>query len=455
MRLLVQNAPFIDANLPTIDNHTQAAIYARHVCTCYSYGFVTFNAGIPVTGLRSLVQSLGRQVSSSSSWEENVERYLTAVRTNQAPAAEDAAAVQVSLGISARGYVRMGFKGGFTNEFIDGFPARAWALGVNPKGMWTDRKWSTGADYHLLLILAGRQTGTQTPADVLQARKTALEAELGSLANVTWEDGYVDRSGTAEDRPKSVEHFGFVDGIGNPAFFDDGPRPAPKYGHDTKASLSLVLIPERFPAPGIPHQYGTFSVFMKISQNVEKFLADASSVAAATGHSPAVAQELMIGRQKDGTPINHTGNDLNDLNPAADQKDWPSCSHTRKVSWRGAPHRRILRRGVLYKEGVAPASPKGLLFHSFQKSIAAQFEVNLRDWANSASHPAAGAGVDPLIGDPTKGTQQWPHAGSPATAPLVPCPVGRSVNVEGGEYFYFPSIPSLQNFTAISDISPY
>lgn len=455
MRLLVQDAPFIDANLPAIDSHTQAAIYARHVCTCYSYGFVTLDEGAPVDGLRALVQSLGGQVSSSSGWEENVGRFLAAVRNNQAPAAEDAAAVQVSLGISARGYLSMGFQGGFTAEFNAGFPARAADLGVNPKAHWIDPIWKSGADYHLILVLAGRQTGAQTPADVLQARKSALEAELGALATVTWQDGYVDRSGTAPNRPKSVEHFGFVDGIGNPAFFDDGPRPTPLYGHDTKASLSLVLLPERFPAQGIPHQYGSFSVFIKISQNVEKFLTDADSVAAATGYSSAEAQELMIGRRKDGTPRNHTGFDLNDINPDVEQKDWPNCSHTRKLNWRAAPHRRIFRRGVLYRDNLAPARPQGLLFHSFQKSIAAQFEVNLRDWANSASHPVAGAGVDPLLGNPSDGPQKWHHIGRPATAPLVPCPVGRSVNVEGGEYFYFPSIPSLRNFTTISNISPY
>jgi deferrochelatase/peroxidase EfeB len=105
------------------------------------------------------------------------------------------------------------------------------------------------------------------------------------------------------------------------------------------------------------------------------------------------------------------------------------------------PHARtILRRGVSYQN---EDGEKGMLFQCFQSSLQDQFEFLMHNWANTASHPQAGAGRDPLIGAPSGPAQPWPAKYASAR----PLSISGLTTVHGGEYFYFPSIPSLREFS--------
>jgi Dyp-type peroxidase family len=425
--LLVPAGAFTDANLPAIENFTQAVIYAPRACDLFSYGFAVLPAA---AGLREAVERAGALVDSAQAWAAVVAQIKAGTDMGNE--------VLTGLGISAAGYRKMGFSGGFPPEFRDGFASRAKALGATPPAEWNDAHWQGQSVFDLQIVLAAKAS---RPA--LDARKALLESLFPAGTQWTWQDGYIARN----TQRLPTEHFGFVDGVGRPFFFEDPDRsPTRNYpASDPKASLGLILVPERFPAPAAPDaQFGSYGAFLKISENVDAFNNASASLAAAVGCPRAQAAEMIIGRKQDGAPLHHTGQDLNDLNPNAPASDWPHCSHTRKMDWRRAPHRRILRRGVIYDE----PRTKGLLFHSFQKSIGSQFEFTLKDWVLNTAHPLPMTGPDPVIGDPkSPSPQNWPPGVSHTVTGLT--------RVEGGEYFYFPSLPSLRQYSTIPRISKF
>ena len=425
--LLVPAGPFTEAALPAIESQTQAVIYAPRACDLFSYGFAVFPTA---AGLAEAIEQAAALVDSAAAWAAVV------ARIKDGTAAGDE--VLTGLGISAAGYRKLGFTGGFAPEFRAGFGPRAKSLGATPPAEWNDEHWQGKGPFDLQFVLA-----THDCRAALETRKTLLQGLFPLSAQWTWQDGHIARN--AERQP--TEHFGFVDGVGRPFFFAHSQRSETRNhpASDPKASLGLVLVPERFPAPAaMETQFGSYGAFLKISQNVDAFQSAAASLAAALGRTEAEAAEWIIGRKKDGTPLHHTGQDLNDLNPQAPPEEWPHCSHTRKLDWRATPHRRLLRRGALYEE----PRTKGLLFHSFQKSIGAQFEFTFKDWTQNTGHPVANAGPDPVIGDPQSPLPQtWP--------PGVPHTVSGLTRVEGGEYFYFPSVASLRQFSTISRVSRF
>src|SRR5207253_731718 len=93
----------------------------------------------------------------------------------------------------------------------------------------------------------------------------------------------------------------------------------------------------------------------------------------------------------------------------------PMSSHIRKVNARETPNdfggrkasfsRRILRRGLPYGPALLdPLGPdpddgqRGLLFVSYQASIADQFEFLCNSWMGSSTNPRSPSGFDMLIG---------------------------------------------------------
>jgi deferrochelatase/peroxidase EfeB len=103
-----------------------------------------------------------------------------------------------------------------------------------------------------------------------------------------------------------------------------------------------------------------------------------------------------------------------------------------------------VRRGVTYTDGKL----KGTYFQCFQANLQEQFEFLFKRWANFRSQPQKGCGVDPLVGVDPNHPQQWPKI----MAGAVPEPTGFTISelttIRGGEYFYFPSIPFLEQIQA-------
>ncbi len=143
----------------------------------------------------------------------------------------------------------------------------------------------------------------------------------------------------------------------------------------------------------------------------------------------------------------------------------PMAAHIRKVNARTAGddmggrqpsfQRRILRRGLPWGPRLEdPSEPdpaegqRGLLFLSYQASIARQFEFLCNSWMGSETNPRSPSGFDLLVGqngEPGQGGQRQAivfgedfEAGEVVAKDIYVIPTG-------GGYFFTPSISALRD----------
>jgi Dyp-type peroxidase family len=197
------------------------------------------------------------------------------------------------------------------------------------------------------------------------------------------------------------EHFGFRDGISQPGIAGIAGRPRGGLQRRAdKVPADRFIIGAGANGAGVgPDHHGSYMVFAKIQQFVDRFeefcVESALRINRDWGRddvTPEAAAALMIGRYRDGTPVDlrkfpkepkDVGDDLNgftfDDDPSG--RVCPLGAHLRKMNPRtkevGDAHR-ILRRGMPYDSG----GEKGLLFVCYQASLADGFEYVHQRWAN-------------------------------------------------------------------------
>ena len=287
-----------------------------------------------------------------------------------------------------------------------------------------------------------------------------------------------------------LEHFGYVDGISQPLFFKDEVEQEIKdripnnlaVAWDPEADISLVLVPDHSGAD----TRGSFYVFRKLEQNVRAFKRAERVLALGLGlpeDELELAGAMLVGRFEDGTPVTISGDDgmigsgsVNNFDYSQDAQAMkcPFQGHIRKTNPRGAgvggvskddDKRRIMaRRGIPYgmrevstefdcqPEQFPDGGGVGLLFQSFQASLADQFEFIQKSWANNVGFPLLNpdpTGLDPLIGQGgATGARDyvWPnnHDAPPGQTTTLTFP--QLVTMKGGEYFFAPSLPTLRAF---------
>jgi deferrochelatase/peroxidase EfeB len=312
----------------------------------------------------------------------------------------------------------------FVPAFLQGFQARA-ADGLRLTNIQWYGKW-IAARPDAVLICAG-----QTEAALNEFVQSIMSSISPGLADCWIEKCARIPAKGAPDHP--AEHFGFRDDMSAPvlpglAVSASAPR---KSGFDPRIPLARVLVADPF----YKGCFGSFLAYVRIQQHVDVFQSLAKNLASQISCPLDEAEALLIGRQKDGTPLAAAGAGPNDFDRNCDPHGarWPLASHISKMNPRmGQPGERrpILRRGMTYDEN----GEQGLVFQGFQAGLEAQFELLLGGWAHSPNHPAPGAGRDPIL---TDGSDNVSFAGSQV------CPSGVTT-IRGGEYFYFPSIPGLQ-----------
>ncbi|KAJ4470803.1 fungal peroxidase [Lentinula aciculospora] len=291
------------------------------------------------------------------------------------------------------------------------------------------------------------------------------------------------------------EHFGFMDGISNPAITGfSTPLPGQQV-----LDLGLFLLGESGdPVVSRPAwtKDGSFMAFRQLQQRVpefNKFLVDnaLSNPNLTADQNAELLGARMMGRWKSGAPVDLTpivddpvlaadpqrNNDFNYTHSGfdidTDQTHCPFSAHLRKTNPRAgltpedtANH--IIRAGIPYGPEVTdaesaanvsstdPTLERGLAFVTYQSDIANGFAFLQQFWANNANFPGAKAtppGVDPIIG--TDGLGQADVSRNPSG--LDPNDSTKIITIDqdfvvsrGGEYFFSPSLSAIQNTLALN-----
>jgi Dyp-type peroxidase family len=229
---------------------------------------------------------------------------------------------------------------------------------------------------------------------------------------------------------EGCEHFGFKDGISQPAVRDFDPA-------DERIAAGERLIPAGEFLLGHPRiaasggeappitcaewmRDGSFQVLRRLTQDVPGWRAQLARLAASlpTEHaiSPDHLAAKLIGRWQSGTPL-AVAPDRDDGSAADVGFDYnddpyglktPRFAHIRKMYPRDDAFferdwHRIIRRAIPFGPVYDPAqssvpAERGLLLNAFMASLENQFEFLMRGWANDPDFLEAGDGPDPLIG---------------------------------------------------------
>ncbi|MCO8274955.1 Dyp-type peroxidase [Actinoplanes sp. TRM 88003] len=331
----------------------------------------------------------------------------------------------------------------------------------------------------LLTIAAGDE---QTLTDAVRRELDGAAAE--GLKELHTQVGVVHRDPVGHHR---IEHFGFADGISQPAVrgFPDSEA---LFGSPVIAAGEFIVgcpgerrPPSWKPKPAAPKwmRGGSFQVYRRLVQDVPGWW-DHMAELAAPGETPQDAAARALGRRLDGKPLAKPDaargeeNDF-DFTDDPDGTKTPHYAHIRKVNpredvvFRDRNHK-MLRRGLpfgpLYDPEKPTDEPRGIIFNSYLTSIEEQFEFVQRRWANYARFPSETLeqygrltptdpprvdGLDPVLGDSAE------DAGKRLAAPIaknIPKPAyGGFVTTTGSVYAFAPSRPTLHQLAGDEELA--
>lgn len=297
---------------------------------------------------------------------------------------------------------------------------------------------------------------------------------------------------------KGHEHFGFLDGISQPAVqgVDTKPNPGQEVVQQGVILCGRATDTITRPSWTLDGSFGSFRFLNQLVPEFDAFL-KANPI---PGPPPAEGSELfgarLVGRWKSGAPIDLTptkddpalGADplrnnnfqYTEQNPDdfESQVRCPFSAHLRKTNPRNdlnstqvggpgtvAPHR-IIRRGVQFGPEVTPEEAKqnktiharGLIFFAYSANLALGFQFIQKSWANNqnfppAKTPAIGTatiGFDPIIGQQNSdGTRQSIGLEPQNQLQETTLPT-EWVIPQGGEYLFLPSISALKTQFAVA-----
>ena len=353
----------------------------------------------------------------------------------------------------------------FPPVFLEGMAARAAHLG--DRGPSAPEHWVRGlgtGEAHVLVTVYAQD-------------KPALHR---ALAEVIGEDASEDAVSLihlqqAEARADGRDHFGFFDGIAQPAVLGSGVAPRPGDGQPDGAggwrelATGEVLhgyTDEDGTAPQAPaapfDRNGTFVVYRKLHMDTAAFRRFVAGAGYPGGPEQLAAK--IVGRWPDGTPLSLSPERpdpsaaINDFSYADDPLGLkcPAGAHIRRTNPRDSAgffdgrltnRHRIIRRGRPYGPPLAPGAleddgiDRGLIFICFQADIWRQFETIQALWIDDGDPFGLGADKDFLVGEPHGTSGKMTIPGQP---PFFLKPQPRFVTMRGGEYLFQPSMTALR-----------
>ncbi len=408
---------------------------------------------------------------------------------------------RVQLAFTARGLRALGLDDdaldSFPLEFQEGIatPDRARILG------------DTGDSAPEVWEFGGRGDGGDGGIDVwlgLYARG----AEPLRVLRADWADSLAGFDVIAEQhtipREGDREHFGFRDGISQPAIEGD---PAPLLpGQDLVRAGEFVLgYPNQYgklplspsvaassgagavglPAAAAPGRHdlgrnGSFLVYRKLEQHVDAFKAFFAAAAERESGRPdrALADYLAakcMGRWPSGAPLMLAperddpalgadplrNNDFRFADTDPRGLRCPIASHIRRANPRDAKgpdpaeslevvqRHRLLRRGRMYHE---PSGRRGVHFLALNASLRRQFEFIQQTWIINPKFEGLHADRDPITGDSDPHARPEPGREPPVTQVTIPehpyrrrlGSMPRFVSVRAGAYLFMPGLRTLR-----------
>ncbi len=359
----------------------------------------------------------------------------------------------------------------FSTEFKEGMaePLRAKLMGDtgdSDPAHWEFGSSGTGDIHALLMIFAASAAGL----------KSATERHRGAFQAHATKELLAQEGFRPPDRK---EHFGFQDGLSQPAVEGGEALTGQKSDDAIKAGEFVFGYPNEYgmlPSMPVPETLGcngSYLVFRKLAQDVGLFHEyvheqangdpdDAGRIAAKMlGRWPS-GVPLVVSPDSDNPALARDRKKLNDfLYWDADPNGYacPVGSHIRRSnprdSMEGDPQgsaliarrHRIIRRGVPYGpkyDETTADQPRGIVFIAINANIKRQFEFVQQAWVNDPKFAGLYNDRDPITG-PNDGTGNMTIQRHPVRRQLQDLP--RFVTMKGGEYFFLPGIRAL-NFIA-------
>ena len=392
----------------------------------------------------------------------------------------------LNVAFSARGLAAVGTSNEalatFPQAFLQGMAARAETLGDT--GAAAPNHWEGGLggpEIHAMVVLSGPDA---VAVDTRRATISDLASSHGvvEVHRVAAEVVFEKRSGCPS------AHFGYRDPISQPAIagFDEGvPGDGARDGAGWRAIqpgeflLGYVNELGEVTSPPLPRELGlngSFIVFRKARQDVAGFRdALKQGAMALWGTDDPAHQELLaakiVGRWRSGCPIALSPDQddlaiaddparINDFDHSDDPEGLkcPLGAHTRRANPRASKlttttnvnRKRLLRRGLEF----GPPLPEGVPDDGVDRGqagvfvvadIELQFEFIQAQWIEKGDFIGLDSTEkDPLVGANADGGQfTVPGADMPFLYDLR-----QFVTVQGGEYFFAPSITGLRGLAA-------
>ena len=384
----------------------------------------------------------------------------------------------LAIALTRQGLKKLGAPDDATwpEPFTQGMAARADRLGDDGPSAptaWTDAIGKSDVD--ILVSIAG------TSQAGVDAGITKLEGAMGkALVRLGRDD-----AAHLPNKPAGTEHFGYVDGIGQPYVEGSGLEAWPGEGVPEKHGKWIGVKPGEFVLgydlesgsnPRSVHAFqkdGSYFALRKLAERVAAFREYLSASAKLAGISEELVAAKMVGRWRSGAPlvlakkaddasIAEDPNRNNDFRYTDDPKGHacPFGAHIRRANPRDDPtgptevqvrSQRIIRRALPYgpwlPEGTTDDVDRGVMFGVISADLENQFEYVQRNWMNaslSSRSLSIEADKDPLVGS-HDGTGKLLIPGTTKTAFCWDLP--RFVETRGGAYFFIPSLSSLEQLS--------